>query len=449
MAGDVCRRAVPETISRPALGRVARPGDLYDVTKEKFCGVSIFRKRLLRDSPAVSRTDNPQSDFSFTTISSLQEKLQKLNVTGELKLNILAGMFEFEGSAKYLGHKKDSFKSVESTLLHSVKTVTEHLEFSHEHVQDYISREVTRYSSAMYVVVEIEWGANCIITVTDQNRENRHKREVEAGMKVQLEKLQQLLTMTEETEGDDAQEETYEWKKFSFDIFGDVLPEGLDEFPQTLDDALALMRKLPQMSRRYNDGKGMPLKYVMLPVSHLASHKPSPPLKTFVNAGETWTIKIVKLFDVITELRQKVYDLVEELTDYSYCMTANELEEARRIKDELEVQEAAEKQELIQLLEDIRSAREDADCLDEFCNKHRQTAKDMFRECEIIYESIQRRIEFSKRCERFGAEYLAPPVDLRIAGACDDYDNVYVLFHGDDDPETMTRNESAFIELAK
>jgi len=62
-------------------------------------------------------------------------------------------------------------------------------------------------------------------------------------------------------------------------------------------------------------------------------------------------------------------------------------------------------------------------------------------------QNVKLRIEFAKRCETFGAEYLQHP--QRIASACDKYENVYVLFDGQADDETTTKNQSAFVELAK
>jgi len=463
MAKDT-RQSVAKKISRQALGRIARLGDLYDASTDSFCGVSIFRQQLPSDSPAISKTDNAQINIALTTSSKSREKLDGLNITGGLQLSCLAGMCEVGGSANYLKKKKESFKSVESTMLYNIKTVTEHLEFTDEGAKSCISEEAMNDPSATHVVIEIEWGGNCAVTVTDQNSECKDKHEVEANMKIQLKKLETLLQVTGSAGVEITQEENADWKKFSMQIFADILPDGSDEFPQTLNDAVALMRKVPELIVKYNGGKGKPVTYVMLPLQFIApqisflqrltrmfsiSYHTSQDTKTVRSVDESQAIKIFHLFDHIAELGQKVYDQVEELTAHNNCVTLSELRETRRIKEKLEVQEAAAKQELIQLLENIRLAREDADCLDAFCDKHREAAKDVFCKCEKTYESVDARIEFTKRCERFGVKCLAPPVEQNIARACDDYENVYVLFYGLADSDTGRRNESAFIELAK
>jgi len=192
MSGHTSR----QNISRQALSRIARLGDLYDSTTDNFCGVSIFRKQLPPGCPAISKTDSPQSNIKFTIASSLQEKMKILNITGELQLSVLCGMLGMTGCAKYLSQEKNSFKSVESTLLYNIKTVTEHLELFYDEVQDYISHDAVRNSRATHVVTEIEWGADCVLKVTDHNSENKNKQEVERNLKLHVDKLKELVCTT-------------------------------------------------------------------------------------------------------------------------------------------------------------------------------------------------------------------------------------------------------------
>ena len=449
MGKDAPKLSMPETISRQALGRIARLGDLYDATTDKFCGVSVLRQQLPPDCTAISKIDNPQSNISFTTVHNLREKCKNLNITGELQLSVLAGLVELGGSAKYLSKEKESFKSVEITLIYNIKTKTEHLEFSYDQVQEYISKETTRYPRATYIVIGIEWGASCVMAITDLNKEDRKKQEVEGDLTAQVDLIKSFLQVKGKAGADYKRTETDKLglKKFSLKIFGDVLPDSSDELPLTTKGALTLMRKLPQLIRKYNHGKGKPLTYIMIPLSYVASREPvQTPVRS---ADETQAIQVVHLVDYITQLRQRVHDQTVELNNDSYCVPSSELEAASHLQNRLEVHQARVKREFAQLLEKIRSLEEAEGCLDIFCEKHLKTAKEIFCECKKIYEAIQTRIIFVKRCEKFGAEYLAPPVDQRIASACDDYDNVYVLFHGQADTEITTKNESVFIELAK
>ena len=338
MANDTMSsgRSAPETISRLALGRVHSLGDLYDATREQFCGVSIFHKPLPADSPAITRTPTPQCNISFTMANSLEKKLKDLNISGEMKLSILSGQFEVGGSAKYLRVEKKSSKSVESTLMYTIKTVKDHLELSYKEVQDYISQEATRYSGAIYVVIGIEWGAKCVIKVTDKNRKNNNKLEVRGNLRSQLENLKALANLTGEAAAGLKKSMAKKWKKFSLKIFGDFIPDGANEFPLTLDNALEWMKKVQEVFQGDSDEKGRPLSYVMLPLSYIYPDRPPVQIVPL----EAWGVRLVHLFDRITELRQKVYDRFEELSNYRHGVTASELEDLRDIKEGLEALQA-------------------------------------------------------------------------------------------------------------
>ena len=438
---------MPGTISRQALGRIAKLGDLYDAVSEKFCGRSILRQELPQVCPFISKIANPHSDISFTTVSKITQNLQNLDVSGELKLSVLAGMCELGGSAKYLGKKKQNFKSVECTLMYNIKTVSEHLELSNEKIKDYISEEYT-YPKDTYVVVGIQWGASCIVTVTDENSAEEDKKTVEGKLRTGVENMKSVVSGSASVSVNSQSEGTSDLRNYKHEIFGDVLPDSDEEFPQSLDGAMILMKKVPQLVQKFNEGKGKPLTYMMLPASCVKSPTKEPEI--FDGLGEVWTTKIVNVFEHISEVRQKVQDQIEKVNAHTYCATADELKEARLTEDELEELEAQAKADFTRHLKEIRGGNAKADeCLKEYSREHVQKADDILSKFSIIYEAVGSRIEFRRRCEKIGAKYMAPPVDQRIASACDDYENVYVLFHGQADRETTTRNESAFIELAK
>jgi len=442
----------PGTITREALGRIAQLGDLYNGITEKFCsGMSIFRQQLPDPCPFVSRTENPHSDISFTTSNKLSQNLQNLDVSAELKLSVLAGFCELNGSAKYLNRKKDSFKSVECTMTYSVRTVSEHLVFSNDHIKEFIygkgkdHSDCPNYPKGTYVVVGIQWGARCIVTVTDQNHEEKHKKEIEGKLSGGVKYLSMACNPSGSIAVHKNKTGSDDWKNYRHEIFGDVLPEGDEEFPQSLDGAMGLMRKLPHLVLNSNQGKGKPLTYILMPVSCVYSTE-EPVM--FKGLDEVWTTRVVNVFENISEAREKVKDQIKSVHDHSYCVKPNELEQTRRTEEQLDEQEAEAKTDFARHLKEIRLGAEE-ERLKEFCEKHNQKARDILCEFSTTHETVRARIEFAKRSEKFGAKYLPPPVDERIAGACDDHYNVYVLFHGDSDLETTMRNESVFVELAK
>jgi len=173
-----------DIVTRQALGRIAKLGDFYDATSDKFCaGMSIFRQQLPPDSSDVSKIDKHFSAVEFAETSSLEEKFSKLNVAGDLQLSVIAGMCDAGVSATYLKQKKDSFKSVESSLISYTTTVMEQINFADDRVEEkFICQDNISRSGATHVVSEIEWGANCVITMKSENRENSDKSDIQQDL---------------------------------------------------------------------------------------------------------------------------------------------------------------------------------------------------------------------------------------------------------------------------
>ena len=175
-----------------------------------------------------------------------------------------------------------------------------------------------------------------------------------------------VVSATGETGAKRKKEERCNWNKFSLKFFGDVLPDSAIEFPHTLDGALSMMRKMRQLVKECNDGKGKPLTYVMFPLSSVAFQNYVAVTKltgrTVRNLQEGGIIQVIKMFDHITELRQKVHDQVDELNDHSRCVTLSELRQTRSLENSFEVQPPAARSEVISLFEKVHSADSDSRC---------------------------------------------------------------------------------------
>jgi len=345
-AGAIARKNPDAPIYREALGRVAWLGDLYDATTDNFCKKSIFRQPLPPDSPAVSRTDNRHSETRYLKASSLEEKFRELKITAELRLSVLAGMCELEGSAKYLKQENNSFGTVISTQLCHFKTATERLEVSHDEVRNYISEKAMRHHRATHVVIEIEWGADCVITAREQKHVIENRRKTRGGFGVVAAIFGRIGLIVDTGRG-----ETKETTDTSVEISGDVLPNRL---PTSLVDAQAMMENIPELLEDYNGGKGKPLAYVMIPIwdrDLQVSGRPRQSIRTFISVDDASIMKIVRLFDYATKVQ-------------------DQLEIRSEVEDSFEVHEAKAKDKLYKRVEKVRSGRKDVKCLDRFYNRY-------------------------------------------------------------------------------
>jgi len=452
MTEDKSKSDEPDTIRREALGYIARLGDLYDAASDKFCGMSMFKKPLPPDFEPVSTTDNHHSNISIKITNTLNDKLQALNVGAELKLSVLAGMVELQGSAMYVNERKKSFKSAECALVCNTTTVVEQLYLFNEEVKNRISTDALKYKRATHFVAQIYWGANCTIKVTDQNSEGEEKTTVEGNLKTHVEKLK-LFSITGKAELDLTDEEKSKWRSFSVDIFGDILPNSADKLPVDFNGAIKMIQDLPKLVEKSNDRKGKPLVYVMHPLSSSA-------FKSYIEdrlfhdsavrkIDNGRILQVTRVFDYLSELVQKARDQLDEVILDRCCITDSEEKDARSNLEALEVEEATLTSGLQKVLEAVRSGNSDDESLADFCNKHYTAAGEIYEKCQKVYNTILSRKQFMKRCEKYDVKYLMPPVEEQIAGLCDEYVNVYVLFDGEADRETTHRNHSAFIQLAR
>ena len=93
-------------------------GSFYDALTDSFItGIKLFNQTI-PDSLITTTYMNP-TDYSYNFEDTMSSKFEKLEISGALKLSILAGLISAEGSAKYLNEKKKSFKSVKATMIYN------------------------------------------------------------------------------------------------------------------------------------------------------------------------------------------------------------------------------------------------------------------------------------------------------------------------------------------
>ena len=345
--------------------------------------------------PSAIRTqDSHHTDISYITNGNTNEKLTTLNVNGDLKLSVLAGMVELDGAAKFLGEKKDSFKSVESALVCKVTTVMEKLDVWRDDVNKCISEDALRHPTATHVVVHIQWGANCTIRFRERNSDNKEKKEVEGWLNP---KLQKMLWFIWSKMGEELSLTKQDWmslENLSLKIFGDVLP---DELPTTVDGAMEMIKNLPQLIQKSNNGKGKPLEYVLFPLSapifqnnfgiSIRKSRAVP----IIDEGQI--LQSILIYDRILERIQKAHDQVEEMAVRRNFVTESELDEAGSIAERLEEQEGSFRSDLQKVVIALRSGNSDSSAIPDLCTKNWNEVNEAFKKCQKIFNAMRSRIK--------------------------------------------------------
>jgi len=71
--------------------------------------------------------------------------------------------------------------------VYNITTVVENIDLFNDEVKTCFSQDALSLSrAATHVVVAIYWGANCTVTITDENVDDEDKTEVEASFKARL-----------------------------------------------------------------------------------------------------------------------------------------------------------------------------------------------------------------------------------------------------------------------
>ncbi|PAV57012.1 hypothetical protein WR25_26091 [Diploscapter pachys] len=284
-------------ITRQALGRIAQLGDLYDAHTDCFCVRSLFNSHLPENT--IRLTNTPKTACEYVIQDSISEKLKKLEVEAELKASILSGTIEVNRHGKYLSTNDSTAKETSTTLISKMLTKHEAIKIDNKEVVSLLSPDVVRNTpNATHVVVEIQWGAVAIATLKCKNEENKNKTDVETALKAEL----ACLEIGAKGRGSISNSSTSKLHGFQFEFHADVVPDG-DHLPQDVDQGREFMGKLPAHVANANGGKGVPIRYTLMPLSEIKTHLGNiESSDRIVNSIDEDTInKIVRIFDKMNE----------------------------------------------------------------------------------------------------------------------------------------------------
>uniref|UniRef100_A0A914DXV3 G domain-containing protein n=1 Tax=Acrobeloides nanus TaxID=290746 RepID=A0A914DXV3_9BILA len=327
-----------ETITRRALGRIAAIGELYDARTDNFCGRLLFAGKI--PGNAVQKTDNHNTDCNFLVQDSLNEKFDKLEVEGELKVSFLAGAIEVSGHGRYLSTNKKSEREASVTLVCKTTTQHEFLNVDDPSVTPLFSTDAIKGAkNATHVVVGIQWGALATATLSYQNKENQDKRDISG--------------------------------KLEFQFFADALITR-QKVPNTVEEAIDFARDLPSAIQKTNDGKGVPISYTLLPLSALQSYlTATETIDHLLCKVDEITISVIsRMFDDMERNRRLVYDIQVDFEDNSYCLPNTQIDTIRNKLIAIENCMASIRQKVRDEIVNVRSGKQNISVLNSIVEEY-------------------------------------------------------------------------------
>ncbi|KAJ4248770.1 hypothetical protein NW762_012608 [Fusarium torreyae] len=430
-------------LERPALGQVATLGSLYDARSDKFIPLSLFGEPLPPD--AVRTTLNQSLKIQIRNGDKLADKFDACHIDGELAVSVLAGLAKVEGSGLYLSDKRDTNRSVHSSLHYDMRTKKETLELTASGIKERISPKVLDTNAATHVVTGIHWGAHYVFNAKRQLHPSNDRSQVSSDLEADL----SLLKAAVSSEGKDVASAHIE-NSAELAVFGNDLANL--PFPTDLTDAQEFIGNIPAHIARVNDGKGQPLVYSMTPLSELASIGVLD-IQTgmiYRQLGTDCTQRCVQLFDDIRDAIQRLNDYFARIQAHSAGVPPEHIESIAHLLTRLRTLEVVPEADFANWVEDVRSGKASQEQL---WTRLTNFIGDESPQNILSAMTYEGKMEFQDLLRYEGAQfvgYKGPSVSALLHG--NPYDDAFILYFNDhfrDCSDEWEENLSAFLDLLR
>lgn len=256
-------------IEEPAIGRDGILGDLYDAHTGQFLGGNIFSGALPQD--AVSTVDRHSQKYSFDHKNSYSSALNNWHVEGELKLNILSGLVKIEGKGKYMNTTNTNSQLKRITLVSKLQTKREILQISRASLQSIICQPAFTEPRATHALTQILWGASVSVTFDEEANKSDKKKEITGSGAASVgEGIAKFVDPSASAEIKRMKEKVTNGSTIKIALEGDVA-FGI---PSTIDEAMQMIKTIPDKIKELNDGKGVQVGFIFTPLERIVKYFP-------------------------------------------------------------------------------------------------------------------------------------------------------------------------------
>ncbi|XP_035382086.1 verrucotoxin subunit beta-like isoform X2 [Electrophorus electricus] len=320
-----------EAVEMPCLGRPFQLGMLYDMRRDCLVpGLTLWDNDEVQKHKNVIPKQFTQMEVSAS--DSLEDKAASMNICGSLKLSVLSGKVNVEGSAKYFNDNKKSTKQSRITLKYHVSTqfkqlTMDHLDHKNFKYTEVLNGEKDENDVATHVVTAVLYGADAFFVFSRDLDSNEDKTNIEGTFKAALSNLGKLGNLKGQASVKLNESEKAVTDKFSCTFYGDFrLPAN----PFSFEGAMDIYKQLPNMLGRKEEN-AVPLKVWLYPLAKLDSKAAkcvrdiSNSLITAVsNTIESLNIAEIRCNDLAVDtaaqafpaFHQKIQELKKKCNDY-------------------------------------------------------------------------------------------------------------------------------------
>lgn len=310
-------------LEEPALGRDGFLGDLYDARTGQFLGGSIFAGKFPQD--AVTTLDRCHQDYSFDHENTYSSALNNWNIEGELKLNILSGLIKIEGKGKYVNSANINDRVQRITLVSKIQMKRDVLHIAHASLQSMICASAFTEPRATHVLTEIVWGANVSVTFDEKTNKSEKNKEVSGTGEASVgEQIAKVVDPSVSAEIKYLKQKETNGSTIKITFQGDAVFGS----PSTIDEAMVMIKSIPDKIASLNSGKGVQVAYKFTPLERIVRYVStvlSPTILSeripFRQTDNDLIRRIENTFDLLlihTQRLNAFIDDVQNLKDYFY-----------------------------------------------------------------------------------------------------------------------------------
>ncbi|CAG7723661.1 unnamed protein product [Allacma fusca] len=250
-------------IQLPAMGREAELGQFYDAVSETFQSQTMFKQRL---SSNLTQTNEISSLSSRSNlVSTLGEKTITFGFRVDLTFKLLFGIIKFNEVSNYKRvNKKTTISDVMVTNFET-RTVKQSIDVFLDDTYDLISSDLLSSSRATHIVTAIEYGSDVVVELEDTST-SKDMTETSSGTLGAVAKILANLFLGKGPEKS-IPGALSPGAKLSIKTFGDVSSDS--NTLTTLQEVKHFIKQAPSLTKKYNDGKGKPVLYTLLPLNTL------------------------------------------------------------------------------------------------------------------------------------------------------------------------------------
>jgi len=273
---------------RSSLGQSANIGDLYDATTDRFTGQSVVTDSTQHLAVKAALTESCEEECIITD-DILYDGLVSLDNEKELQLSVILGLVE-----------DISMSPMHGVFLRTLATLREEVDDITDIKHLVSSLDITVSERATHVVVGVVWGATVAICL-DRNDSDVQSRPSVNGSSPELQMLMSIVKSGVRPNSQDISDIN---NTCTIRCFSNCLPQDTQQCRTSLEDALAMLSNLPRLIHSANNGKGVPLSFILMPLSLLTDRTTSVP----VRIEDSLLTKTLALFREVSKTKDAFAD---------------------------------------------------------------------------------------------------------------------------------------------